>query len=418
MKLIISILLAIVPAFGLWAQSMYIYQGSVVTMANAEDIESMIFNDSTTFIVNGIEFPIDEIDSIVVGNETFQSDSVIVKYAATTAQVFIPINIAKYLTTTVDGAHVRIISSQTDETALTDSTEIKYALTGTTLKGSFYQEGAYKCTLVLNGVNITSNNGPAIHMYNGKRIDVIVAEGTTNMLKDRINGDHKACFAIKGHAEFKGSGTLNLYGQTYHAYKSNEYTIMKKTFTGNLNIKASARDGMHVGQYFQLNNGNISITNIKTDGIQVEATTNTADELNGQMILNDGKIDIVANGDTISGFKCDNILTAIGGTYNITMNGKGSKGVNVYQADISSINSNTLFNITVSAGHFIDQYGDKTKTVAFKSNNNMWFRSGTINITATGEKAHGIDVGGNYYYTGKGNSNVVPDVDGTMYMIK
>ncbi len=418
MKRIISILLTFIPAMGLWAeQSMFIYQGSVVTMADLEDIATMTFNDTTKLIVNGIEFPINEIDSIVVGNEAFQKDSIIVNYSMTSAKVFIPLNVLPHQSVKVEGAHVKITSSLTETDP--NAVEVKYSLSGSTLKGSFYQEGAYKCTLVLNGVNITSNKGPAIQMYNGKRIDIVVADGTTNSLKDPVTGDHKACMAIKGHAEFKGAGTLNILGQTYHAYKSNEYTIMKKTFTGNLNITGAARDGMHVGQYFQMNNGNISINNIKTDALQVEETTETTDEFNGQMFLNSGTINIVAKGDTISGLKCAKLLTVTGGNYQITMNGKGAKGVKTYQADINTKTAPTLIDITVNAGHLKSGSTTVGKTIAFKTDHDMWFRSGTIKVTNNDvtKKAHGIDVGNNYYYTGKGVSNVEPDVDGTMKYI-
>lgn len=421
MRRVILTLLAVVPALGLWAQSMHIYQGSVVTMANATDVESITFNDSTTLVVNGILFPVSEIDSIVVNDEVIKTDSVIVKYASTSAQVFVPINVAKYLTTTVNGANVSIISSQSDETALTDTTEIKYALSGSTLKGSFYQEGAYKCTLVLNGVSIISSEGAAIQMQNGKRIDVIVADGTTNTLKDKMNGLQKACFAIKGHAEFKGGGTLNIYGQGAHGYKSNEYTILKKTFTGNLNIKSAVNDAMHIGQYFQMNNGNITITNPSGDALQVEATNNAADEMNGQMILNSGNINITSKADDVDGLKCDSAgvgkLTVTGGTYTINMSGLGAKGVDAYQAEINETTAPTLFTITVSGDRYIDPVtGDKNKSTGFKTDDIMRFTAGTINVTATGDRARGIKVGYNYYYTKNAKTNVTPDVDGMMYL--
>ena len=55
--------------------------------------------------------------------------------------------------------------------------------------GNFFQDGEYKCTVVLNGVSLTSQRGAAIDIQNGKRIDIEVVDGTTNTFVDCAGGE-------------------------------------------------------------------------------------------------------------------------------------------------------------------------------------------------------------------------------------
>ncbi len=48
----------------------------------------------------------------------------------------------------------------------------------------------------------------------------------------------------------------------------------------------------------------------------------------------------------------------------------------------------------------------------------MRFLAGTMNVYANGEKAKGVKVGGNYYYTEKTRLNVTPDVESSMIPVK
>ncbi|MBQ8098652.1 MAG: carbohydrate-binding domain-containing protein [Bacteroidaceae bacterium] len=412
MKRLFSLMIALVPALWAGAQTMYVYQDRVITTVQATQAGDMTYSDNT-LTIEGESFPLSEVDSIVFDNKTLQADSVIVSYNGTDAQVYVPVEVRKYLTVTVDGAHVTIVSSQTE----TDGdNEIKYALTGTATDGSFCQDGSYKCTLYLNGVNLTSSQGAAINLKNGKRIDVYVPDGTTNTLADCANGTQSACFRIKGHAEFRGGGTLNIAGNTNHAYKSNEYTILKKTFTGLINVTSAVSDGMHVSQYFEMNGGNVVIKGAKGDGIQADITNDLTDENNGQMFLNGGSVNITLTGDNAGGIKVDDQLTVTGGTFVINMSGNNSDGVTCNTARITADSSAPTFTITHSGGTLVVG-ADKKRSSCFKTTDNMYFLAGTItaNVTAaSSEKTKGIKVGNNYYYTSTAKTNVTPDVSGSM----
>ncbi len=411
MKKLLFSIGCLTAALTLSAQSMYIYQGNIATIVNAPTAGDMTYSNEA-LTVQGIMFPLESVDSIVFKDNTVPTDSVVVEYAGSSAKVYVPIQASPYLTISATNAHVSINSTQTA------GNEIKYALKGNSKDGSFYQEGVYKCTLYLNGVDLTSTQGAAINIQNGKRIDVYIANGTTNSLADCTGGTQTACFRIKGHAEFRGNGTLNIAGNSNHAYKSNEYTILKKTFGGTINVTKSANDALHVSQYFEMNGGNINIRNTAGDGIQSDITNDNTDEKNGQLILNAGNIVMTLSGEGAAGLKCDSLFTCTGGTYTITMNGKNSDGADVYAALINDKTSSPDFTITQNGGYVNDNTGGKKKSSCFKTESDMRFLAGTMNVYANGEKAKGVKVGGNYYYTEKARLNVTPDVEFSMIPVK
>ena len=88
-----------------------------------------------------------------------------------------------------------------------------------TTDGGFYMAGSYKATVELNGLTLTNvsavYSGAAVHIQNSKRINVKVVTGTENTLVDAASGSQKGCLYIKGHAEFKQYGTLNVVGNVY-----------------------------------------------------------------------------------------------------------------------------------------------------------------------------------------------------------
>ena len=169
-----------------------------------------------------------------------QSDgTVTVVYSGDTATVSVASNVSQYLTGTQSGAHVSI--EQSSDLA----TEITYTLSGTSSDGEFYMSGSYKATIELNGLTLTNAtpvySGAAVHIQNGKRINVKVITGTTNTLVDAASGSQKGCLYVKGHAEFKQQGTLNVVGNVKHAIKAGEYISLKNA---TLNITTAVGDGI------------------------------------------------------------------------------------------------------------------------------------------------------------------------------
>ena len=117
---------------------------------------------------------------------------------------------AKYLTVTTSGAHVKI------EQSADLAQEITYNLSGTSSDGEFYMSGSYKATLALNGLTLTNKtpvtSGAAIHIQNGKRIKVKVMDGTVIA----IGGLESGASITGGTAMQTSSWTANTWHALYN----------------------------------------------------------------------------------------------------------------------------------------------------------------------------------------------------------
>ena len=226
-----------------------------------------------------------------------QAQNVTVVYSGTTASVTVDDSIAQYVTVTQSGAHVSIAQSD----SLT--TEITYNLSGSSTDGEFYMSGSYKATIELNGLTLTNAtpvySGAAVHIQNGKRIDVKVITGTTNTLTDAATGTQKGCLYVKGHAEFKQQGTLNIVGNVKHGIKTGEYMTLKNA---TINVTSAVGDGISCNEYFLMESGAINISGTGDDGIQCDIdgdtstgeTVNHEDEDSGNVYISGGSINITS----------------------------------------------------------------------------------------------------------------------------
>jgi hypothetical protein len=319
-----------------------------------------------------------------------QSDnSVQVVYNGTSATVTVADNISQYLTVSQQGAHVSI--AQSDSVA----SEITYTLSGTSTDGEFYMSGSYKATIELNGLSLTNAtpvySGAAVHIQNGKRINVKVITGTENTLVDAASGSQKGCLYVKGHAEFKQQGTLNVVGNVKHAIKAGEYISLKNA---TLNITSAVGDGISCNQYFLMQSGTVNISGTEDDGIQCDLEGDTAtaitedheDEDSGNIYIEGGTItincaaiaakgikaagDIFISGEPVidittsgkgewdeedletnaaCGISADGDIDISGGTLTLTSTGSGGKGMKcdsvltISGGDITVTTSGTLY---------------------------------------------------------------------------
>ena len=250
---------------------------------------------------------------------------------------------------------------------------------------------------MLNGVSLTSQRGAAIDIQNGKRIDIEVVDGTTNTFVDCAGGEQKACFFVNGHPEFKGSGTINITGNTKHAYSSDEYTRLKSS-AGTFNIiSATGGDGMHINQYLLMEGGNIIVRNVADDGIQVEITNDETDEMNGQMIIQNGKMDIEVNSPDVKALRSDSLMTINGGNITIEVTGDGSKGMTTdtdmyIDETVAPVN----VNIHCTGGEYFppEDPADSKKCHGINVTGNLTIMGGTFDISSTGKKGKSIKVDG------------------------
>ena len=193
------------------------------------------------------------------------------------ASVVIASNLQSYVTATVDGGAVSIVQKST--VSASTCGEIIYQLSGASANGAFSLEGNYKATIELQGLSLTNPNGPAVNILNGKRIEIKPIEGTISTLIDgtsTVEDAWKAALYCKGHIEFKGKGTLNLYGNYAHAIYSKEYMSIKNC---TINVCSAVKDALHCREYFLMESGKVSLRGFASDGIEcnIDGTTSTGE---------------------------------------------------------------------------------------------------------------------------------------------
>jgi len=364
----ICVLCAVFCTLSISAQTLNIQVGNVTYLFPAAQAGAMPYDNGSTLTVMNKAFALSEISSMFVDETAVTDNAVSVVYNGSSAAITVAGNVARYLTITQSGAHVSI--AQNSNLAQ----EITYTLSGNSSDGEFYMEGSYKATLALNGLTLTNTtpvySGAAIHVQNSKRIDVKVAEGTTNTLTDASTGSQKGCLYIKGHAEFKQKGTLNVTGNKKHGIKTGEYITVKNT---TINILSAAGDGINCEQYILMQSGKISIANVADDGIQCDIedaeagstgeTTEHEDEDSGNMYINGGTLAIDVTGIACKGLKAQGNIAISGGDITITTSGNG-------KWDTSDL---------------------ETKSAAcINSDDDITITGGTLSLTATGSGGKGL----------------------------
>ena len=378
------------------AQRMKIYRGHVCVNVPAAAAGEMTFAEGGTRLnVMGAAYDLAEVDSIIVDRGEVAEASVGVRYAGTEAFVEMSADVAPQLAVAVDGAHVSI----TADPSL--ATEVAYRLSGTSADGSFFMDGEYKATVELDGLTLTSTRGAAIDIANGKRIAVVLTDGTTTTLADCTGGGQKACFFVNGHAEFKGGGTLLLTGNTKHAFASDEYTQLKAS-TGTIRVLGAVTDGFHVDQYLQMDGGTLDIRGTGSDCIDVSLTKDDTDEMNGEVYINGGTITMDVAAEDTKGLKAERDITIAGGTLRATVTGDGCKGIKtdsnllVTQADAASP---TYIEMTISGKTYMpDDPELESKCRAIKTDGDFTFDGGTIIVHNEGTGERDVDVDGVYTY--------------------
>ena len=386
MKRLYTTIIVCLAIMAVKAQTINVKVGQVTYAHRAVNVGEMPFASGSTLTIEGKVYSVDKsssatdfIDEITIGDNDIEDNSVSVSYNGSAATVVVAGNVARYLTVTVSGAHVSIV--QADD--LTD--EITYTLSGTSTDGGFYMDGSLKASISLDGLTLTNPSGPAINIQNGKRIDVSVKSGTENTLRDGSGGDWKGCFRCKGHTEFKGKGTLNVYGNTAHAIWSKEYVEMKNC---TINVLKAVGDGLNCNQYFLMESGSLNISGVGDDGIQVSYETDD-------------------NGNKESDEENTGSLTISGGSLTVTTTAVGSKGLKaegpmlITEASSPSTGEDGA-SITVknSGGVDTSDSTDPASSACIKSDTSINIAAGTLTLTNTGQGGRAINSEGTLTVSG------------------
>mgnify|MGYP002857658460 CR=1 FL=1 len=379
------------------AQTLNVVTGNVTYQFPAANLGDMTYADGTSLTIGGKTFAISDITKIYVEDDATAAknavgnNTVAVVYSGTSAQVTVAGNVAQYVTPTLSGAHVSIVQTNTADI---DEDEITYSLSGSSSDGEFYMKGSYKATIDLNGVSLTNASpvysGAALHIQDGKRINISVKKDTENTLTDCASPSddlaQKAALYVKGHAEFKGKGTLNVYGKYKHAIKAGEYISVKNC---TINVKSSVSDGFNCNEYFLMESGVLALSGIGDDGIQAEidedadATTETTDhedENSGNLYILDGTLTASITATAAKGVKAAGSMTISGGTIDVTTSGNGT-----VETETDSDGTTTT---------------DAKGAAGLKADKDMTITGGTLTLKSTGKGGKCIKADGTLTISG------------------
>lgn len=400
----LTLLLAAMVAVAVQAQTLNVVVGEVTYKVPASQAGDMVYADGSTLTILSKTFTLDDITQMYVDDSDVDDNTVTVAYSGMSATVTVAGNIMRYVTPTVSGAHVSIEqSSDLDDTA----GEITYTLSGTTTDGEFYLSGSYKATVELDGVSITNAtpvySGAAVHIQDGKRINVKVMTGTTNTLADSSGGSQKGALYVKGHAEFKQKGTLNVYGNLKHAIKTGEYMTVKNC---TINVKSAVGDGINCAEYFLMESGTLNISGAGDDGIQCDLDGDTStgqtdshdDEDSGNIYIEGGTISITSSTTAAKGIKAEGDIYVSDGTTTITTSGGGEWDSDDGETKAACCIASDA-NITVSGGT-LDLTSTGSGGKGMKCDNTLTVSGGTIKVKTSGGLYYNNGTTENTNYTG------------------
>lgn len=327
-------------------------------------------------------------------SEDLEDNTVAIVYNEEGASVVVATNMEGYISASLEGSHVTLSQSE----SIGDATgEVTYILSGESTDGSFTFEGSYKSTLVLNGLNLTSKEGAAIDIENGKRIKVKLEEGTSNSLADAADGKQKASLYCKGHLEFSGKGSLTVTGNTAHAIGAKEYIEIKNS---EITINKAVKDGINCNQYFDMKSGSVTISGVGDDGIQVsyKDDTDRDEEDTGNLSIQGGNLNISVTNAASSALKADNDIIVKGGAIIAQVSGNG-----IWDSEKSKTKASSCLsadgNVEISEGSLVlTSTGSGGKGINCDNEFNM--EGGEVVIITTGGMLVYTDGSLNHNYTG------------------
>ncbi len=429
--------LAMMSATAIYAQTLNVVVGNVTYALPSAQAGDMTYSNGETLTVMGKTLNVSDITKMYVDESEVTDNNVSVVYDGTTATVTVAGNVAKYVDASVTGAHVSI--EQSSDVSDDTCGEITYTLSGSSTDGAFAMSGSYKASIELNGLTLTNPSGAALDIQNGKRIDLSVKKGTENTLTDASSGSQKGCIVCKGHLEMKGKGVLNVYGNTAHAIYAKEYVEMKNC---TVNVLAAVKDGINCNQYFLLESGELNVSGVADDGVQVSYKDDTDREAEdtgsltitggtvnisvigtatkglkaeGDLLVSDGTITISTSGGgewdsddaktkAASCMSADGAIQIDGGTLTLTSSGAGGKGIN---GDSTLVINGGDITITTKGGLYAYVNGteyngytgntdnltsdQKSSAKGIKIDGNVTINGGTITVTTSGNGAEGIE---------------------------
>jgi len=362
-------------------EKMYIHKSDKITLgAMVSETDSIYFSEDgsiASFRMGDtlVQYPITGIDSITFGEN---SNTVQITYNGEDVTVFNPLAF-EGVSVVVDGADVTV-------NAVTTEQDINFSLSGATSNGMFKIYTAKRYNLILNGVNISNPDGPAINVQSEKKTSVILEAVTINTLTDGpvyseppSGEDQDGAFFSEAKLVFSGTGSLivNGLGEDQHGLCSDD----EIEFNGGvITVNSAEKDGIHANDGLIITGGTIHVA-ASGDGID-------GDE--GYLTITGGSVTTVNTEEDVKGIASDSSLVISGGMVNITVSGDQSKGISSDFPITLSGGSVTIHN---SGDAVLEPSGsgyDPSYCTAIKSDDDIIISGASITIVASGKAGKGL----------------------------
>ncbi len=323
-------------------------------------------------------------------------DTVSVTYNGTSATVT---STTTQIATYTDGARVTI-------DMLTNEVKgVNIVVQGKSSDGQLKIYGSKKFKLTLNGVELTSSQGPAINDQCKKRVFIHLTDGTTNRLTDAAsysddsyyltsdgatNEDRKGALFSEGNVIVSGTGTLIVTGNYKHGLVTDGSLRVRPGVT--LVATSSANDAVHAkgdsddGLGMQIMGGLVYANTTATAGKALK-TDLTAIIDGGQLLLNtSGGSEYDSDDNDVSSPSClkaGNIYIN-GGTHTMKSTGQGGKGIS---ADSTLYVNGGTTTITTTGTQYVynSRLNLDSSPKGVKADGDININGGYLNISVTGK---------------------------------
>ena len=366
--------------------AMWIYNSDgTISTYSVSEVDSLNFTSNMIDMMlhrNGSNttFSVAKIDSIVF-KPVFDYDTLVVyvDYNGETATVRHDIESEDFVVA-VDGADVSIVTNAAIE-------NIHYCLSGQTANGSFSLESDMSYDVILNNVDITSETTVPLNLAKKVERNIIVLDGTNNVLADSKGNDGKAVINSKGATNISGRGYLTVNATKKHGISSdNDINISDVKLTVNNTAKASK--GLKSDANIIINDADVTVVasgTLTLDeldlGYDPTYCTAIGADLNFEMTGGNLSITIPESNMAGRGIKTDGDISIFGGNVNIVSHGGGETYTN-------------------SEG-VIDSY----KSSCIKADGDIYLLGGIFNIEATGAAGKCVNADGAIYIGKENDAN-------------
>ena len=302
----------------------------------------------------------------------------------------------------IDGAHVAL--------DMTKVSGVEVVAMGSSSNGSLkiYSENKYKLTL--NGLDLTSQRGPAINSQSKKRVYLHLGDGTTNRLTDcasyandhytiagAANEDRKGALFTEGNIILSGYGALVVAGKQKHAIVTDGCYYQRPGAT--VAVTESVKNAIHVKGDSDDNTGVVIEGGAIT--ATISSTAGKAIKCDMDLVVNGGKFSLKTTGnatydsedrDTSAAacLKSDTNIYINGGNLELSSSGTGGKGIS---ADGNLEVNGGVANISTTGGQYKYSNSLTSSPKGIRADGNITINGGYINISVTGasEGSEGLE---------------------------